>query len=115
VLGSDRGQMGRSGGGPESWVVLMEGESLFNDATSIVFFEIFFEMVTELSHGQRAHTPLRAQLQIIIFKIVFLAGGGHPCTPAALTCSLLHHTVYHWARLKLCSRNLDGCYSYRKK
>eukprot|EP00951_Prasinocladus_malaysianus_P027602 scaffold248524_cov33-Prasinocladus_malaysianus.AAC.1 len=35
----------RAAGAPEALVVLLEGESLFNDATSIVLFEIFFEKV----------------------------------------------------------------------
>lgn len=40
-----------AGGGLDKIVVLMEGESLFNDATSIVLFEIFFEMVKKLGDG----------------------------------------------------------------
>ena len=43
--------MSTSGGGLDKIVVLMEGESLFNDATSIVLFEIFFEMVKKIGEG----------------------------------------------------------------
>lgn len=35
-------------GAPEHLEVIMEGESLFNDASSIVLFQIFFEMVGDL-------------------------------------------------------------------
>ena len=48
----------------------MEGESLFNDATSIVLFEIFFEMVKKLGEGSASmeggllHEGLHIVLQI---------------------------------------------------
>ncbi len=44
--------LGCAGGAPEKLIVLMEGESLFNDATSIVLFEIFFRMVKRLQNGE---------------------------------------------------------------
>ena len=36
----------KAGGGPERLSILMEGESLLNDATSIVLFDIFSELVS---------------------------------------------------------------------
>eukprot|EP00884_Botryococcus_braunii_P001577 jgi/Botrbrau1/1141/Bobra.0162s0032.1 len=67
----------KSGGGPERMVVLMEGESLFNDATSIVLFEIFFGAVKDLSKGRAPeHGGLLEHIQTIVFQIVWLAAGG---------------------------------------
>eukprot|EP00884_Botryococcus_braunii_P005640 jgi/Botrbrau1/15077/Bobra.0286s0006.2 len=66
----------KKGGGPESWVVLMEGESLFNDATSIVLFEIFFELVKKLGHGGKDTTPFLKELPTLTFNIITLGGGG---------------------------------------
>ena len=65
-----------AGGAPERLVVLMEGESLFNDATSIVLFEIFFRMVKRLSAGHSASDlpPLQQGLDILS-SIATLAAG----------------------------------------
>ncbi len=65
-----------AGGAPERLVVLMEGESLFNDATSIVLFEIFFRMVRRLSAGHSASDlpPLQQGLDIL-GSIATLAAG----------------------------------------
>lgn len=45
----------KAGGGPERLCVLMEGESLLNDATSIVLFDIFSKLVR--SRGQEGKVP----------------------------------------------------------
>ena len=60
-------------------MVLMEGESLFNDATSIVLFEIFFRMVKRLSAGHSASDlpPLEQGLDILS-SIATLAAGAPP-------------------------------------
>lgn len=65
-----------AGGAPKRLVVLMEGESLFNDATSIVLFEIFFRMVKRLGKGKAGSTlgPW-AQAADILANIFTLAGG----------------------------------------
>ncbi len=54
----------------------MEGESLFNDATSIVLFEIFFEMVKKLGEGSATMEGglLQEGLHIIL-QIGWLAVG----------------------------------------
>jgi len=54
----------------------MEGESLFNDATSIVLFEIFFEMVKKLGEGSASMEGglLQEGLHIIL-QIGWLAVG----------------------------------------
>jgi len=64
------------GGGFDKVVVLMEGESLFNDATSIVLFEIFFEMVKKLGEGSASMEGglLQEGLHIIL-QIGWLAVG----------------------------------------
>jgi NhaP-type Na+/H+ or K+/H+ antiporter len=54
----------------------MEGESLFNDATSIVMFEIFLDLVRGLNEGKHEALGLLAQLSEILTKIIWLAGGG---------------------------------------
>ena len=57
-------------------MVLMEGESLFNDATSIVLFEIFFEMVKKLGDGgQGAEGGLLQEGLNIVVQITWLAAG----------------------------------------
>lgn len=64
------------GGGLDKIVVLMEGESLFNDATSIVLFEIFFEMVKKLGDGGSGTEGglLKEGLNIVV-QIGWLAAG----------------------------------------
>lgn len=68
-----------AGGGPEHLTVIMEGESLFNDASAIVLFQIFFGMVQKLNKGE---TPMDGgvldQGMEILMKICVL-GGGMPC------------------------------------
>ena len=64
------------GGGFDKVVVLMEGESLFNDATSIVLFEIFFEMVKKLGEGSASMEGGILQEGLhIVFQIGWLAAG----------------------------------------
>jgi len=65
-----------SAGAPEALVVLLEGESLFNDATSIVLFEIFFDKVKDLDMGKAAQVELVPELLSIGYQICVLAGGG---------------------------------------
>ncbi|KAL3155128.1 Son of sevenless 1, variant 2 [Trebouxia sp. C0009 RCD-2024] len=67
----------KKGGGLDKIVVLMEGESLFNDATSIVLFEIFFEMVKKLGDGGPGTEGglLQEGLNIVV-QISWLAAGG---------------------------------------
>lgn len=65
-----------TGGGLDKIVVLMEGESLFNDATSIVLFEIFFEMVKKLgSGGPGTEGGLFQEGLNIVVQISWLAAG----------------------------------------
>ncbi|GIM04957.1 hypothetical protein Vretimale_9399, partial [Volvox reticuliferus] len=61
----------RSGGGPEILSVLLEGESLFNDASSLTLFEIFKEVVLE-----DAKTTLANDLQGIVVKTIWSAFTG---------------------------------------
>lgn len=70
-----------AGGGLDNIVVLMEGESLFNDATSIVLFEIFFEMVKKIGEGKPGMDGTFAQEGVhILGQIAWLTAGNgaHP-------------------------------------
>lgn len=66
------------GGGPESLSTLIEGESLFNDATSIVLFDIFLRQVKYLNSGDGAGTSQQIwpMLQTVLVGICWLATGG---------------------------------------
>ncbi|EIE21844.1 hypothetical protein COCSUDRAFT_56295 [Coccomyxa subellipsoidea C-169] len=67
----------KKGGAPEKLIVLMEGESLFNDATSIVLFEIFFRMVKRMQNGKTASDlGFFEQMLEIASSICWLAFGG---------------------------------------
>ncbi len=59
------------GGGPEILSVLLEGESLFNDASSLTLYEIFHEVVTSTEHTTLAH-----DLQKIVRMTVWSAFTG---------------------------------------
>ena len=61
---------------PEHLIVIMEGESLFNDATSIVLFQIFFHAVQNINNKKPAFegSTLR-QMMTVSQKIVTLALG----------------------------------------
>ena len=80
--------MFNAGGGLDKIVVLMEGESLFNDATSIVLFEIFFEMVKKIGDGDPGTEGTLVQEGIhILGQIVWLTAGMHaPCGLQCLLC-----------------------------
>ena len=75
------------GGGLDKIVVLMEGESLFNDATSIVLFEIFFEMVKKLGDGGPGTEGglVKEGLNIVV-QISWLAAGR-----ACMSCTVEHN------------------------
>ena len=71
----------------------MEGESLFNDATSIVLFEIFFEMVKKLGDGgQGAEGGLLQEGLNIIVQITWLAAG--MCSALTTATWAFHLGVY---------------------
>lgn len=68
-------------------VVLMEGESLFNDASSIVLFEIFLGMVKDLSRSGKSeeHVGILHELQVILWEIMYLAVGKYEHEPLYIT------------------------------
>ena len=76
----------------------MEGESLFNDATSIVLFEIFFEMVKKLGEGSASMEGglLQEGLRIIL-QIGWLAVGNLLLPPPPLL--LLAFLLAHWVAI----------------
>lgn len=77
-LGSQHHTLCVSGGGPESLSALIEGESLFNDATSIVLFDIFLDQVRKLSEGEigTSSEGIGAVIGHMILGICWLAAGG---------------------------------------
>ena len=53
------------GGGPEHLTVLMAGESLFNDATSIVLFEVRRLMHSTLESNMPSEAPIRNEICLL--------------------------------------------------
>lgn len=66
----------KDGSGPESLVVLAEGESLFNDATSIVFFDLFWPRFKDSIAGTLKHEPLLKIIGKMALDVGRLAVGG---------------------------------------
>ncbi len=63
-------------GAPERLCVLMEGESLFNDSSSIVLFKIFFDMVKRLAQGKPgSDLGMGAEALSIATNIIWLTIG----------------------------------------
>ena len=63
-------------GAPERLCVLMEGESLFNDSSSIVLFKIFFDMVKRLAQGRPgSQLGMGAEVLSIAGNILWLSFG----------------------------------------
>ena len=88
----DKQTLFMAGGGLDNIVVLMEGESLFNDATSIVLFEIFFEMVKKIGEGKPGMDGTFAQEGVhILGQIAWLTAGNSPF--ARFTCAMLCFTL----------------------
>ncbi len=67
-----------AGGAPETLSVLLEGESLFNDASSLTLFEIFKELILEQETKVRAHDHPHRQRE-----------GSRVCATTACPCSLV--------------------------
>ena len=66
-------------GGPRSLRVLLEGESLLNDASSITLFTIFLRKVEEYTHGEDTQSGL-AVFGDVCKQTVWLAVGAlQPC------------------------------------
>lgn len=66
----------KDGSGPESLIVLAEGESLFNDATSIVFFDLFWPRFKDSIAGTLKHEPLLKIIGNMALDVGRLAVGG---------------------------------------
>jgi len=66
----------KKSGGPERLRILLEGESLLNDASSITLFTIFIEFVIEAAEGHPNHQGAGAIIATIIKKMLWLAVGG---------------------------------------
>eukprot|EP00210_Caulerpa_lentillifera_P005532 g5291.t1 len=66
----------KDGGGPESLTVLAEGESLFNDATSIVFFDLFWPRFKDTVAGTLKSEALGKIIGSMTLDVIRLATGG---------------------------------------
>ncbi len=64
-----------TGGGPERLRILLEGESLLNDASSITLFTIFIEFVIAAAEGHPNTSGAGHIIGTIIKKMVWLAVG----------------------------------------
>ncbi|GMH41796.1 hypothetical protein BSKO_09706 [Bryopsis sp. KO-2023] len=63
-------------GSPEELSTLIEGESLFNDATSIVFFNLFWPRFKMSTTGELKDEPLTDVLAKMTIEVIWLAFGG---------------------------------------
>ena len=66
------------GGGPERLRILLEGESLLNDASSITLFTIFIDFVIAAAEGHPETSGAGHIIGTIIKKMVWLAVGAQP-------------------------------------
>lgn len=66
----------KDGSGPESLVILTEGESLFNDATSIVFFDLFWPRFKDKVEGNLKDESIGIVVGNMTLEILWLAVGG---------------------------------------
>ncbi|KAK9828685.1 hypothetical protein WJX72_001519 [[Myrmecia] bisecta] len=86
----------KTGGGPEQLVVLMEGEALFNDASAITLFSIFFDLVKQMNHGATGNEKgILAQLGNVVLQTAWLAGGG---LLIGLACGVVTRGLLKWMR-----------------
>ena len=69
----------------------MEGESLFNDSSSIVLFKIFFDMVKRLAQGKPgSQLGMGAEALDIAGNIVWLTvGASRPFSPLTRPASFM--------------------------
>lgn len=99
----------------------MEGESLFNDSSSIVLFKIFFDMVKRLSQGKPgSKLGMGAEALSIATNIFWLSFGQYNPAPAdlfivasvilgsLLTCP--HLISFRLCRTPRCSCQKDACF-----
>jgi hypothetical protein len=85
----------RAGGGPRSLRLLLEGESLLNDASSITLFTIFLSEVQDARAG--IHQSGGQVLGSILSRTVWLAVGARPrpvqapgpCMPHQVSVALI--------------------------
>lgn len=66
---------GAAGGGPERLRLLMEGESLLNDASGITLFTIFLEHVEDLIQGTEGHNTFWSVFGDIVGRTAWLGIG----------------------------------------
>lgn len=64
-----------AGGGPERLRIILEGESLLNDASSITLFTIFIEFVIEAAEGHPNTSSAGKIVGTIVRRMIWLAVG----------------------------------------
>lgn len=71
-----------SGGGPHHLQVLLEGESLLNDATSITLFLVFLKEVQDLQSQTDPPSVGAHEFGVIVGNIIWLSIGESACIQA---------------------------------
>ncbi len=66
---------GAAGGPPEHLRILLEGESLLNDACSITLFTIFIHFVTSAARGHPSTEPIPEVIAIVLKQTAWLTLG----------------------------------------
>ena len=101
-------------GAPERLCVLMEGESLFNDSSSIVLFKIFFDMVKRLAQGRPgSQLGMGAEVLSIAGNILWLSFGPlngftHPSLRRSPT-SCIRSLQLASTRVLIPAKSTSGC------
>ena len=87
-----------AGGGPERLRIILEGESLLNDASSITLFTIFIEFVIEAAEGHPNTSSAGHIVGTIVRRMIWLAVGEdtrpHACLSTASARQELPFTMY---------------------
>lgn len=81
---------GAAGGPPEHLRILLEGESLLNDACSITLFTIFIHFVTSAARGHPSTEPIPEIIAIVLKQTAWLTLGVLP-DPLAVQLFSFHY------------------------
>jgi NhaP-type Na+/H+ or K+/H+ antiporter len=64
-----------AGGPPERWRILLEGESLLNDASSITLFTIFIQFAIDAAQGHPLSDTAGQIIMNVLQKTAWLTAG----------------------------------------
>ena len=80
-------------GGPEHLRIILEGESLLNDASSFTLFTIFIDFVVKANEDNGVlHASAGAIIWKIIWKMVWLATGAFEVAKRFMNCCIFQST-----------------------